>query len=86
MEAREFADYEVLLSADTGGQGEKAGGTEPDGSYAFIYGIWNENHELGTTIFAHKGNISTVNRLKIVKGRILHYLAPISLHPLIFLY
>jgi hypothetical protein len=59
MEVRELADYEVPLSANTGGQAR-----EPDGCYTFVCGICNENHELGRRIFA-------VNRLEIVRYRTL---------------
>jgi hypothetical protein len=35
-------------------------GTKPEGEYIFFYGNRNENHELGTGFFVHKGVISTV--------------------------
>jgi exonuclease III len=45
------------------------GGTEPTGKYAFFYGKWNENHELGTGFFVHKGIISTVKRVEFASDR-----------------
>jgi hypothetical protein len=44
------------------------GGTEPAGEYIFFYGKGNENHELGTGFFVHKGNISAVKRTKSGAG------------------
>jgi exonuclease III len=45
------------------------GGTEPAGEYTFFYKKGNENHELGTGFFVHKGNISAVKRVEFVSDR-----------------
>jgi exonuclease III len=45
------------------------GGTEPAGEYTFFYGMWNENHKLGTEFFVHKRIISAVKRVEFVSGR-----------------
>jgi hypothetical protein len=39
------------------------GGTESAGEYTFLYGKWNENHELGTGFFLHKRIISAGKRV-----------------------
>jgi hypothetical protein len=36
------------------------GGTKTAGEYAFIFGKWNENHELGTCLFVLKRIILAV--------------------------
>jgi hypothetical protein len=45
------------------------GGTELAGRYTFFCGKRNENHELGTRFFVHKGNISAVKRVDFVSDR-----------------
>jgi hypothetical protein len=45
------------------------GGTEPAGEYTIFYGKGNENHELGTGIFAHKRIISAVKWVGFVSDR-----------------
>jgi hypothetical protein len=46
------------------------GGTEPSGEYTFYYGKGNENHELGTGVFAHKTIISVVRRVGKASDRV----------------
>jgi hypothetical protein len=38
----------------------EGGGTESEGEYTLFYGKGNENHKIGTGLFLHKSNISTV--------------------------
>jgi hypothetical protein len=38
-------------------------GTKPAEEYIFVYGKGNENHELGTGCFVHKGVISEIRRV-----------------------
>jgi hypothetical protein len=45
------------------------GGTEPAGEYTFFYGKGNENCELGTGFFVHRGIISAVQRVEFVSNR-----------------
>jgi hypothetical protein len=45
------------------------GGTESAGEYTFFYGKGNENHELGTGLFIHKGIISIVTRAEFISDR-----------------
>jgi hypothetical protein len=47
----------------------EGGGTKPAGEYTFVYGMGNENHELGTGIFVDKGIISAVKRVEFVSDR-----------------
>jgi hypothetical protein len=44
-------------------------GTELAGQYTFFYAKGNENHELGTGFFVHKGIISAVKRFEFVSDR-----------------
>jgi hypothetical protein len=44
----------------------EGGGTELVGEYTFFYGKGNENHELATVYFVHKGIISAVKRVEFV--------------------
>jgi hypothetical protein len=37
--------------------------------FTFLYGKGNENHELGTGFFEHKGNISAVKRIEFINDR-----------------
>jgi hypothetical protein len=43
--------------------------TEPAGEYAFFYGKGNENHELHTGLFVHKGIMSAVKKAEFVTER-----------------
>jgi exonuclease III len=43
--------------------------TAPAGEYRFYHGKGNENHELGTGVFVHKGIISAVKRVEFVSDR-----------------
>jgi hypothetical protein len=45
------------------------GGTEPAGEYRIFYGKENENHELGTGFFIHKGIMSAVKRVELISDR-----------------
>jgi exonuclease III len=45
------------------------GGTESAGQYTFFYGKGNEDHELGTSFFVHKGIMSAGNRIEVVSDR-----------------
>jgi uncharacterized protein involved in tellurium resistance len=45
------------------------GGSEPAGEYTFFYRNGNENHDLGTGLFVHKGIISAVKRVGFVNDR-----------------
>jgi hypothetical protein len=36
------------------------GGTRPTGEYTFFYGKGNENHEFGTSLFAHRESYQQV--------------------------
>jgi hypothetical protein len=45
------------------------GGTEPAGEYTFFYGKGNENHEWGTSSFAHTRIVSAVKRVYLVSDR-----------------
>jgi hypothetical protein len=53
-------------------------GTEPAGEYTFFYGKGNENHELGSGFFVHKGIIWAIKRVSermpyiILRGRWCH--------------
>jgi hypothetical protein len=44
-------------------------GTEPADDYTFFYGNGNADHNLGTGVFVHKGNISAVKRVDFVSDR-----------------
>jgi hypothetical protein len=45
------------------------GATKLVGEYTFFWGKGNENHELGTGFFVHKGIISAVKRVGLVSDR-----------------
>jgi hypothetical protein len=47
----------------------EGGGTEPAGEYTPFCGKGNENHELGTVFFVHKGIISAVKRVEFLSDR-----------------
>jgi hypothetical protein len=53
----------------------KSGGTEPAGKYTYFYRKRNENHELGTGFFVHKGIISAVNSVEFISDR-MSYIIP----------
>jgi hypothetical protein len=42
------------------------GGTESAGRYTFFYGNANEDHELGTGFFIHKGILSAIKLAELV--------------------
>jgi exonuclease III len=44
-------------------------GTEPAGDYTFFYGKGNENYELGTRFFVHKGIISAGKIVEFISDR-----------------
>jgi hypothetical protein len=44
-------------------------GKERAGEYIFFYGRGNENNELGTGFFVHKGIILAVKRVEFVNNR-----------------
>jgi hypothetical protein len=56
--SRELARYKLDLMGVQEVKWE-GGGTEPAGEYTSLYGMGNENHELGTGIFVHKRIISS---------------------------
>jgi hypothetical protein len=45
------------------------GGTKPSDEYTFFYGKGNENHEVGTGLFAHERIISAVKGVEFVSDR-----------------
>jgi hypothetical protein len=51
------------------------GGTEPADQYTYFYGKGNQNHELGTGFFVHKGIISAVKKVEFVSDR-MSYIMP----------
>jgi hypothetical protein len=62
--SRELSKYKLDL---VGVQDSE--GTEPAGEYKFFYGKANENHELCTGFFVHKGIISAFKRVDFASDR-----------------
>jgi hypothetical protein len=50
MVARELGEYELDLVGVQEVRWDK-GGTEREEDYTFFYGVWNEDHQLGTGFF-----------------------------------
>jgi hypothetical protein len=68
---REIAKYK-LDSVEVQEVRWDRGGTEPAGDYAFVCGNGNENRELGTGFFVHKGILSADREDEFVSGGMLY--------------
>jgi hypothetical protein len=66
--SEELSKYELDLAA-VQEVSQKSGGNEPAGEYTYFYRKGNENHELGTGFFVHKGIISAVKSVEFISDR-----------------
>jgi hypothetical protein len=66
--ATELRKYKLDLMGIQEVKWEK-GGTEWAEDYTFFYGEWDEDHQLGTSFFVHKGIILPVRRIEFLSDR-----------------
>jgi hypothetical protein len=67
--SRELSRYKLDLAVVQEVRWEGSG-TKPAGEYTFFHGKGNENHELGTVFFVHKGILSAIERVEFVSVRV----------------